>query len=71
MQSEWHTNGRGPAKRCYSITDVGKAYLMSHARQLELYQSTLDQLFKMYSSFLELYIPPLHREDKIEKYISK
>ncbi|MFP5106382.1 helix-turn-helix transcriptional regulator [Neobacillus sp. C211] len=68
VQSEWHTNGSGPAKRCYSITDVGKAYLKSHARQLEIFQSMLDQFFKMYSSFLELYIPPFHREDKIEKF---
>ncbi|ODG93852.1 MULTISPECIES: poly-beta-hydroxybutyrate-responsive repressor [Bacillaceae] len=67
VQSEWDTKGSGPAKRCYSITEAGKAYLTSNARQLELYQSMLDQFFKMYTSFLELYIPPFQREDKIEK----
>ncbi|MES9685230.1 poly-beta-hydroxybutyrate-responsive repressor [Bacillus sp. AFS001701] len=67
VQSKWDTKGSGPAKRCYSITEAGKAFLTSNARQLELYQSMLDQFFKMYTSFLELYIPPLQREDKIEK----
>ena len=65
--SEWDTKGNGPAKRCYSITETGKEYLRGNARQLERYQSMLDQFFKMYTSFLELYMPPLQREDNIEK----
>jgi len=67
VQSEWHTNESGPAKRCYSITDTGKGYLEGHAIQLEQYQSMLDKFFNMYFSFLELYLPPFHKEDKIEK----
>ncbi|PFN97901.1 poly-beta-hydroxybutyrate-responsive repressor [Bacillus sp. AFS076308] len=68
VQSEWLTNGSGPAKRCYSITDIGKTYLKGHARQLEQYQSMLHQFFTVYSSFLELYISPFNTEDKIEKF---
>lgn len=65
--SEWDTNGSGPAKRKYSITDAGITYLKSHASQLESYQSMLDQFFRMYSSFLELYIPSFHKRDSIEE----
>ncbi|MEH7749557.1 poly-beta-hydroxybutyrate-responsive repressor [Neobacillus drentensis] len=71
VQSEWHTNGSGPAKRCYTITDTGKAYLKGHARQLEQYQSMLDEFFKMYFSFLELYLPSFDREDKIENLMKQ
>ncbi|HZG73812.1 MAG TPA: hypothetical protein VEY51_19930, partial [Chondromyces sp.] len=42
-------------------------YLRSHANQLENYQTMLDQFFRMYSSFLELYIPTFQKEDSIEK----
>lgn len=67
VQSEWDTTGSGPAKRLYSVTDAGKSYLEGYAKQLELYQSMLDQFFNMYSSFLELYIPSFNKEDKIEE----
>ncbi|MDE5414496.1 MULTISPECIES: poly-beta-hydroxybutyrate-responsive repressor [Alkalihalobacterium] len=68
VKSEWDTTGSGPAKRLYSITDVGRNYLQGYAKKLELYQSMLDQFFNMYSSFLELYIPSFKKEDKIEEF---
>ncbi|WP_078428119.1 poly-beta-hydroxybutyrate-responsive repressor [Alkalihalobacterium alkalinitrilicum] len=67
VKSEWDTTGSGPAKRLYSITDVGKNFLQGYAKKLELYQSMLDQFFNMYSSFLDLYIPSFNKEDKIEQ----
>ncbi|WP_209123726.1 poly-beta-hydroxybutyrate-responsive repressor [Alkalihalobacillus sp. BA299] len=67
VKSEWDTTGTGPAKRLYSITDVGKNFLQGYAKKLELYQSMLDQFFNMYSSFLDLYIPSFKKEDKIEQ----
>ncbi|QCJ41838.1 poly-beta-hydroxybutyrate-responsive repressor [Bacillus sp. S3] len=67
VSSEWDTTGSGPAKRRYSITKAGVTYLKGYANQLETYQSILDQFFKMYSSFLELYIPSFHKKDPIEK----
>ncbi len=67
VSSEWDTNGSGPAKRRYSITKAGITYLKGYANQLESTQSMLDQFFKMYSSFLELYIPSFQKKDPIEK----
>lgn len=67
VSSEWDTTGSGPAKRRYSITKAGVTYLKGYANQLESYQSILDQFFKMYSSFLELYIPSFQKKDPIEK----
>jgi len=67
VSSEWDTTGSGPAKRRYSITKAGVTYLKGYANQLETYQSLLDQFFKMYSSFLELYIPSFQKKDPIEK----
>ncbi|MFK9094506.1 poly-beta-hydroxybutyrate-responsive repressor [Bacillus salipaludis] len=67
VSSEWDTTGNGPAKRRYSITKAGVTYLKGYANQLETYQSILDQFFKMYSSFLELYIPSFQKKDPIEK----
>ena len=71
VSSEWDTNGSGPAKRRYSITNAGITYLKGYANQLESYQSMLDQFFKMYSSFFELYIPSFQKRDPIEKESSK
>ncbi|WP_053361624.1 poly-beta-hydroxybutyrate-responsive repressor [Bacillus sp. FJAT-27251] len=67
VSSEWDTTGNGPAKRKYSITKAGITYLKGYANQLETYQSMLDQFFRMYSSFLELYIPSFPMRDSIEK----
>ncbi|MCM2534305.1 helix-turn-helix transcriptional regulator [Neobacillus pocheonensis] len=65
--SEWDVTGNGPAKRKYSITEDGVKYLKIHANHLESYQKMLDQFFRMYSSFLELYIPSFNKKDSIEK----
>jgi len=67
VSSEWDTTGSGPAKRRYSITKAGVTYLKGYANQLETYQSLLDQFFKMYTGFLELYIPSFQKKDPIEK----
>ncbi|WP_413301722.1 poly-beta-hydroxybutyrate-responsive repressor [Bacillus sp. 1P10SD] len=67
VSSVWDTTGSGPAKRRYSITKAGVTYLKGYANQLETYQSLLDQFFKMYTSFLELYIPSFQKKDPIEK----
>ncbi|WP_288008225.1 poly-beta-hydroxybutyrate-responsive repressor [Kyrpidia sp.] len=57
VQSEWNTKTAGPAKRLYSLTDAGEAYLRLYAAELERYQSMLDQFFRTYSSILNLYNP--------------
>jgi PadR family transcriptional regulator PadR len=49
-ESEWDTsNGRGPARRVYSITDAGNAYLDLWARSLEQYQRNMDAFFSLYT----------------------
>jgi PadR family transcriptional regulator PadR len=49
-RSEWDTSkGRGPARRVYSITDAGEAYLDYWARSLEQYQRNMDTFFHLYT----------------------
>jgi PadR family transcriptional regulator, regulatory protein PadR len=49
-RSQWDTSkGRGPARRVYSITDAGNAYLDFWARSLEQYQRNMDTFFRLYT----------------------
>ncbi len=49
-QSEWDTtNGGGPARRVYTITDAGEAYLDFWAKSLEQYQRNMDAFFRLYT----------------------
>jgi PadR family transcriptional regulator PadR len=49
-ESEWETTASsgGPARRMYSITDAGGAYLELWARSMEQYQQTMDDFFRAY-----------------------
>ena len=48
--SEWDTSGRGgPARRMYSITDAGEAYLEFWAEALEQYRRNMDFFFSLYT----------------------
>jgi PadR family transcriptional regulator PadR len=49
-ESEWDTSsGGGPARRVYSITDAGEAYLGFWAKSLEQYQRNMNAFFQLYS----------------------
>ncbi len=49
-ESEWDTtSGGGPARRVYSITDAGEAYLGFWATSLEQYQRNMDSFFRLYT----------------------
>ncbi len=49
-QSGWETpNGGGPARRMYSITDAGEAYLDFWAKSLEQYRRNMDTFFRLYT----------------------
>ena len=49
-QSSWDTtNGRVPARRVYSITDAGQAYLDFWAKVLEQYRRNMDAFFRLYT----------------------
>jgi PadR family transcriptional regulator PadR len=48
VESTWETSRGGPARRMYSITDAGRAYLDFWAKSLEQYQKTMETFFRMY-----------------------
>jgi PadR family transcriptional regulator PadR len=49
VKSSWETSGAGPARRMYSITDAGEAYLALWVTSLKQYQQTMDAFFKLYA----------------------
>ena len=48
-QSRWETSKGGPARRVYSITDAGNAYLDLCVRSLEQYQRNMDTFLRLYT----------------------
>jgi PadR family transcriptional regulator, regulatory protein PadR len=48
VSSGWDTSKEGPARRLYSLTDAGRAYLNVWAASLRGYQVMLDQFFSLY-----------------------
>jgi len=49
VSSNWDTSEGGPARRVYSITDAGEAYLNYWARSLHQYQRMMDTFFRIYT----------------------
>jgi len=49
VKSKWETSKGGPARRVYSITDAGEAYLDFWADALEQYRRNVDVFFRLYS----------------------
>lgn len=47
--SNWDTSEGGPARRVYSITDAGKAYLKYWADSLNQYQKMMETFFRIYT----------------------
>lgn len=50
IESSWDPQSSGPARRMYTLTDAGSAYLGLWARQLEQYQTVLGRFFDVYSN---------------------
>jgi PadR family transcriptional regulator, regulatory protein PadR len=48
-ESEWETSEGGPARRRYSITKAGQAYLGLWAEALEEYQRTMNAFLRLYT----------------------
>lgn len=48
--SEWETASSGPARRMYSITDAGEAFLDMWVTSLEKYQQSMNTLLQAYRS---------------------
>jgi poly-beta-hydroxybutyrate-responsive repressor len=49
VKSKWETSKGGPARRVYSITDAGEAYLDFWVKSLEQYQRNMDAFFQLYT----------------------
>lgn len=49
VSSAWDTTGQGPARRVYSITEAGEAYLRLWAGSLEQYQRLMESFFRLYA----------------------
>ncbi|MCQ6274490.1 poly-beta-hydroxybutyrate-responsive repressor [Bacillus sp. V3B] len=66
VKSEWDTTTGGPAKRIYSITEAGEAYLKTCTGALEQYQSIINRFFTIY---MDMFLPMsslMQRDDKDE-----
>ena len=48
VESTWDTTNQGPARRFYSITKAGEAYLDKWGSSLERYRSFTDRLMRLY-----------------------
>src|SRR5437667_7911449 len=60
VSSSWDTSEGGPARRVYSITEAGEAYLKYWAESLNQYQKMMDTFFRLYTGRSK-------REDKKEE----
>jgi poly-beta-hydroxybutyrate-responsive repressor len=48
LRSTWEPGPTGPARRVYSLTDVGRTWLDQWAGALDMYRQMLDQFFGLY-----------------------
>jgi poly-beta-hydroxybutyrate-responsive repressor len=48
LESTWEPGPTGPARRVYTITDAGHAWLDSSAAMLNTYRATIDRFFGLY-----------------------
>jgi len=51
VSSSWDTSEAGPARRVYSITEAGEAYLKFWAESLDQYQKMMDNFFQLYTGW--------------------
>jgi PadR family transcriptional regulator PadR len=49
VSSRWDTSGQGPARRLYTITEAGEAYLRLWAHSLEQFHALTDRLLRAYT----------------------
>lgn len=49
LLSTWDTSGQGPARRVYSITEAGEAYLNLWSSSLDQYRKMTDLFFRFYT----------------------
>jgi len=49
IRSTWNISERGPARRMYSITEAGEAYLKLWTESLNQYLKMMDTFFRLYT----------------------
>jgi poly-beta-hydroxybutyrate-responsive repressor len=49
VHSRWETSEGRPARRIYSLTEAGEAYLKFWARSQDHYQKMMDTFFRLYT----------------------
>jgi PadR family transcriptional regulator PadR len=49
LLSAWEPGPTGPARRVYSLTDAGRAWLDTWASMLEVYRGMIDRFFGLYT----------------------
>ena len=60
IRSSWDTSDTGPARRVYSITDAGEAYLKLWTESLNQYQKMMNTFFDLFSG------QPMKKDDNGE-----
>jgi PadR family transcriptional regulator PadR len=50
LESTWEPGPTGPARRVYTITDAGHAWLDSSAAMLDAYRQTIDRFLDLYGN---------------------
>jgi poly-beta-hydroxybutyrate-responsive repressor len=50
LYSSWEPGPAGPARRVYSLTDAGRAWLDTWAGVLEAYRGMIDRFFGLYAA---------------------
>ena len=63
VESKWETSKGGPARRVYTITDAGEAYLDFWAEALEQYRRNVDTFFRLYTG-----LPIRNDKEKNDEY---
>jgi poly-beta-hydroxybutyrate-responsive repressor len=58
LVSTWEPGPTGPARRVYTITDAGSAWLDSSASMLNAYRQTIDRFFGLYDAAAARATPP-------------
>ncbi len=49
LRSEWETASGGPARRVYSLTQAGEAYLDWYIEALKQHQQVMNTIFSLYT----------------------
>jgi len=64
IRSTWNISERGPARRMYSITEAGEAYLKLWTESLNQYQKMMDTFFRLYTGLPTPAETPTDKKDE-------